>query len=103
LNPGGRGQAGGGGGHLFLGEAFHLAHRVVDGGGHQVFQHVLVVRQQGRVDGNALDVVLAAHDHLDQAGAGFALHFHLRDLGLELLHVCPASAGPVSSDCRFHL
>ena len=75
---------------------FGLAHGGVEGGGHQVFQHVLVVGQQAGVDRDALDVVLAGHDDLDQAGAGLAFdlddgQFFLRLLevvlhGLRLLH-----------------
>src|SRR3990167_691086 len=73
--------------HLLLRGGLDPAHRVVDGRGHQVFEHVLVVCQQAGVDGDALDVVLAGHLHLHQAGAGFTGHLHQRQFVLGLLQV----------------
>src|SRR4051794_33192691 len=72
LHP--RGQARGELAHLFLAGLFGLAHRGVEGRGHEVFQHVLVLAQQAGVDGHALDVVLAGHDDLHEAGARLAAH-----------------------------
>ena len=68
-------------------ELLGAAHRVVEGGGHQVLEHVLVFGQQAGVDGHALDVVLAGHGHLDQPGAGLAFDLDQRQFFLCALHV----------------
>ena len=64
-----------------------LAHRGVEGSGDQVLEHVLLVAEQAGVDGDALDVVLAGHDDLDQSGARFAADFDQGELVLRLLQV----------------
>src|SRR6185312_7627521 len=53
--PGQARHAGGQLTHLFLRRFLGLAHRRIEGGRHQVFEHVLVVAQQAGVDGDALD------------------------------------------------
>src|SRR5690606_5538496 len=63
-------HAGGELAHLLRRHLFGAANAVVEGGGHQVLEHVLVVGEQAWVDLDALDVVLAGHRHLHEAGAG---------------------------------
>ena len=76
---------------------FGAAHGVVEGRGHQVLEHVLVVGQQARVDGDALDVVLAGHGHLHQAGAGLAFDLDASPARPAPASCCPASPAPASS------
>ncbi len=73
--------------HLLVRGFLGLAHGGVEGGGHQVFEHVLVVGEQAGVDGDALDVVLAGHDDLDQARAGLAGDLDVGEFVLRLLEV----------------
>ena len=63
---------------------------VVDGRGDQVFEHFLIVfgtRKQARIDFDALGFVLAGHGDLHHAGAGFARHFNVGELGLSTFHI----------------
>ena len=65
--PGGSAQPGGEAAHLLLHRRLDPAHRVVERGDHQVFQHFLVVADERRIDADAADVVLAGHHHLHHA------------------------------------
>ncbi len=87
LHPRRQVEAGGEAAHLLLHGRLDAAHGVVHRGGDEVLQHVLVVGQQRGIDADAAHVVLAGHDHLDQAGAGLALDLDGRQLLLRLLHV----------------
>src|SRR5574343_266693 len=80
-------QAGGELAHLLLRDFFGLAQAVIEGSGHQVFEHVLVVGQQAGVDVDAAHLVLAGHQHLDQTGAGLAFDLDVGQFVLGLLEV----------------
>ena len=64
-----------------------VAQRVVERGGDHVLEHVLVVGEQARVDGDAAHVVLAGHRDLDEAVAGLAVDLDVGELVLHLLQV----------------
>jgi len=66
---------------MYLGQIVEIGSR------DQVFQHVLVVGKQTRVDRHAAHVVLARHRHFDEARARLPFDFDLSKLLLHLLHV----------------
>ena len=70
-----------------LAQAGDLVHRIVDRGSYEVFGHFRIVREQLAIDGHPAHFVTAAHAHADEAAAGLAGDFHLRDLVLRALHV----------------
>src|SRR5213083_2188231 len=73
-------------GHFFLRCGFDLAHGVVDRGGDEILEHVLVFAEEALIDGHALDVVAAGHHHLDQPGTRLALDLHRGDRLLRFFH-----------------
>src|SRR5712692_7359508 len=87
LHPRGQAQPAGQHGRLFLHRGLHLAPGVVDRGRHQVFEHLPVVGEQGRIDADPLDVVPAGHRHLNHARAGLTLDLDRGELLPELAHV----------------
>src|SRR4029079_2109692 len=70
-----------------LDRALALHASVVDRRGDQVFEHLLVVGEQRRLDRHAPHLVLARHDHLDHAAARVSLELVRRELVLGLLHI----------------
>src|SRR6266571_3103491 len=74
-------------GHLLLHRGLDLAYGVVDRCRHEVFEHLLVVGKQGRIDADPLDVAPAGHCHPDHARARLALDLDRGELLLELAHV----------------
>src|SRR5882672_6510132 len=80
-------HAGGELAHLFLRHLFGTTDAVVERGSHEVFEHVLVVGQQARVDDDAFHVVLAGHRHLHEPGAGLPFDLDAAELFLSLLEV----------------
>jgi hypothetical protein len=74
-------------GHLLVHRHTHLVRGIVDGRGEQVFQHLAVFLQQGRIDLHAHRLVLAVQRHLHHAAAGFTGGRDLRHLRLRLLQV----------------
>src|SRR6185295_14730662 len=87
LHPRRQRHAGGELAHLLLTHLLGLADAVVERGGDEILEHVLVLAEQARVDRDALDVVLARHRHLDEAGARLAFDLDRRQLVLGLLEV----------------
>src|SRR4051794_33424160 len=80
-------HAGGELAHLLGADLLGLADGVVEGGGDEVLQHVLVVGEQAGVDRDPADVVLAGHPALHEAGARLTFLLELRKLFLRLLQV----------------
>src|ERR1044071_2264187 len=87
LHPRRQRHAGGELAHLLLTDLLGLADAVVERRGDEILEHVLVVAEQARVDRDALDVVLARHRHLDEAGARLAFDLDRGELVLRLLQV----------------
>src|SRR2546428_3378894 len=74
-------------GHLSPHCGLHFARGVVDRRSYQVFEHLPVLGEQGRIDADPLDVVPASHRHPDHARAGLTLDLDRGELLLELAHV----------------
>jgi len=72
---------------FLLGHFFCVAHGIVERCSHQVFQHVLVIGQQARVDGHAAHIVFASHEDLDHAGTRLAFDFDVGQFVLGLFQV----------------
>ena len=70
-----------------MGRGFDLAYGIVDGRGDQILEYVLVFRQQGGIQVDALDVVPTGHHHFHHARAGFAFDLERGDGLLRFLHV----------------
>ena len=87
LKPGGQVHAAHDAGHLLLRDSFDALRGVVDGGRHQVFEHLAVVERHRGIDLHALGLVLAIHRDLDHAATRLASDLHGRNLRLRLLHV----------------
>jgi len=62
-------------------------HAVIERGGQQVFEHVLVLAEQARVDRDPLDGVLAGHRDLDESCTRLSFDLDRRELVLRLLEV----------------
>src|SRR5712692_435967 len=89
--------------HLLLHRGLDLALGVVDRGRHQVFEHLLVVGKEGRIDVDPLDVVPAGHRHPDHARTRLTLDLDRGELLLELGHVFLHLLGlPHQPRKRFH-
>ena len=87
LMPGRQWHAGGQPGHVLLRLLGDPLRRVVDGGGDQILEHLLVVAHQRGVDLDPLDLVAAVHGDLHHAAAGLAGDLLLGQLLLGLLHI----------------
>src|SRR6202789_4532782 len=71
---------------LLLAARRNLTHRVVDGGHEQVFEHVLVLAEQLRLDRHLFRFMVPVQPHLDHARTRLARDLECREFGLRLLH-----------------
>src|ERR1700722_4007829 len=74
-------------GVLLLGARGNFSNRIIDGGRHQVLEHVLVLTQQFWLYQDLFYFVPSIHRHLDHARARFTGDLDLSQFGLSLLHV----------------
>ena len=70
------------------GHLIGLAARVVEGGGNEILEHLLVVgHDQAVVYGHSEDTTLGGGAHLHQSATGSALHFEAVELRLDVAHL----------------